>query len=494
MKRVMRASRKPLHNEKGYTLIIVLLVITLLLAFAATFMATSMNHSVQERTVESGNLSVAAAEMGIQYETAHFGDDFNQLLDEINLETTIKINKLRECIQPPIGTECDSEQDRKNYESRIESEIRALFFEKVFDLIGTYKTNSSSINMKKEFPGKAGFYIENVTSNLSSNLPVSNLKEIEMNLTVKGEADERTSTLMATVIFPVPDRFLNPDEAEKVQTNFVEVSEDITYEDIFNLQAPTISCSTLIDSVKSGTAVAPYKCKADGALSGIVEKIKTAGLDPKDFTVFTSNFVRDVCGLKCGNLNNLDFSGANLVVNSSDIEAFNNMNNLVNGNLIINGTLSVGNNLNNLGKNGVKQNVIVKGLNVDNNIKNMSYTNLLVLGNQDGTLADLKWGNHFDVDIYSRLCIDIDRIKSEDLTRLSKEANFKDSGSLIYYSKDPNKTFRLVQNNDYYVVRAPSYASFLEKCGVTLKKTVTRPVDMSVPSVIDANYDIQVDY
>ncbi|EMR05200.1 hypothetical protein C772_02872 [Bhargavaea cecembensis DSE10] len=489
-----RTAQNPLRDENGYTLIIVLLVITLLLAFAATFMATSMNHSFQERTVESGNQSVAAAEMGIQYETAHFEEDFNQLLDDINLETQIRINKLRECIQPPIGEDCDSEQDRQAYESRIESDMRALFFEKVYALINAYKDDTSTINLKKEFAGQAGFYIENVTSNLSSDLPVANLKEIEMNMTVKGEADERTSTLMATVIFPVPERFLNPDEAEKVQTTFVEVNEDMSYEDIFNPQAPTISCSTLIDNVKSGTATAPYKCKADDSLNDIVDKIDSSGQDPRDFTVFTSNFVQDVCESKCNNLNNMNFSGVNVVVDSREVEAFNNMNNLVNANLIINGTLSVGNNLNNLGKNGVKQTLIVKGLNVDNNIQNMSYTNLLVLGNPDGSQADLKWGNHFDVDIYSRLCIDIDRIKSEDLIRLSKDANFTDSGSLIYYSRDPNKTFRLQQNNDYYVVRAPSYASFLEKCGVTQKKTVTRPVDMSVPSVLDPNYDIQVDY
>lgn len=488
-----RTAPKPLHNENGYTLIIVLLVITLLLAFAATFLATSMNHSVQERTIESGNQSVAVAEMGIQYETTHFEEDFNHLLDEINLETQIRINELRNCIQTPIGAECDSEQDRHAYESRIESDMRTLFFQKVFTLINTYKGDASSNDLKKEFVGQAGFYIENVTSNINSPLPKADLTEIEMNMTVKGESDERTSTLMATVIFPIPEQFLNPDEAEKVQTTFVEVSEDMSYEDIFNPQVPTISCSTLINNVKSGAA-APYKCKVDDSMNDILDKIESAGLDPRDFTVFTSDFVKDVCGSKCNNLNNIDFSGVNIVVDSSEIAAFNNMNNLVNANLIINGTLSVGNNLNNLGKNGVKQTLIVKGLNVDNNIKNMSYTNLLVLGNPDGTLADLKWGNHFDVDIYSRLCIDIDRIKSADLTRLSRDANFTDSGSLIYYSKDPNKTFRLQRNNDYYVVRAPSYASFLEKCGVTQKKTVTRPVDMSVPSVLNPNYDIQVDY
>lgn len=510
-----------LKNQQGYALLIVLLIVVLFLSMAATFIAGSLNHAKQEQTVDVTNHAVAAAEMGTLYFTSDFERELKMLKQEMGDQTQLKLNVLIDCIKYPLGSACDTEAERVQWENKIDNEMKSLYIERImakveelnqqigiksvpfsaeqidYSILGM---NATQMNAGKEDVASASVTDKEVTS-------------IEIEMEVQGASEDILRQLVATFYVSIPDSFLNADESIKVDTILITNDEDLTYEKIFTLVPPTKSCTALIEEVINNTATAPYECAAASgeSLSNLIQSIKSKNLDPTDFRVYTNDFKDYVCD---GNCNNLNFEGISLVVQENDAAASNNMNNLINANLIINGKLDAGNNLINLGKNGVKQTIIVKELTVDVNIKNMYYTNFLILGyNQpveNPKVAHIEWKNHIEISNYSRLCIDIDRIDSADLKRLGQEIEFSESGALSYFTTDPNKKFELKTTanadrtvningvihkmTDVYVQREDTYTTFLENCGVVLKNTSTLPLDVSVPNPIDTDIDLEIEY
>ncbi|MBZ5201207.1 hypothetical protein HU147_08275 [Planomicrobium chinense] len=511
---------KYIKNKHGYALVIVLLVIVLFLGISATFIAGSLNHAAQEKTVDTSNHAVAAAEMGTLYFTSDFERELKIIKQEVSEQTQLKLNELIDCIKAPMGTACDTPQKRTAWEQKIDGEMRTLYINEVLAKVNAL--NSLTAQSDPFSTGQIDYSVQSAvaTNRNADKLDVNDssvadkkVKSIEVKLDVIGTAESINKDLTATFDINVPDTFLNADEALKVDTILIQLDEDLTYEKIFTLNPPTKSCATLLAEVKANTAAAPYECvsKTGEKLNAFITDIKAAHLDPKDFRVYTTDFTGYVCTTNC---NNLDFQGISIVVQEGDANAFNNMNNLVNANLIINGKLDAGNNLINLGKNGVKQTIIVKELSVDVNIKNLYYTNFLVLGYEnpvtESEKASIDWKNHIEVSNFSHFCIDIDRISQTDLDRLSKEIEFSEGGKLSYYSKDPSKTFTLKNPNGtprttkvdnqtrdmtaLYVVREDTYSTFLKNCGVTLKNTKTVTTDVSVPNPINTDFDFEVEY
>lgn len=512
---------KHLKNQQGYALLIVLLIVVLFLSISATFIAGSMNHAKQEQTIDVSNHAVAAAEMGTLYFTSDFERELKMLKKEMSDQTQIKLNALIECIKYPLGTACDTELERDQWENRIDDEMKTLYIERIMakvqelhDRIGVktvpfsadqidysvFDVTATKMNVDRKDVSLATVFDKKISS-------------IEIEMEVEGSSDEVLKNLVATFYVKIPESFLNAEESIKVDTILVTIDEDLTYEKIFTLNPSTQSCADLLQSVVDNRATAPYECAAASGenLNDFIQDIKSLNLDPADFRVYTNDFKSYVCD---GNCNNLNFEGINLVVQEGDAAAFNNMNNLINANLIINGKLDAGNNLINLGKNGVKQTIIVKELTVDVNIKNMYYTNFLILGyntaEETSKIANIEWKNHIEISNYSRLCLDIDRIDSEDLKRLAQEIEFSESGALSYFSTDKNKVFELKTSNnvdrtvtidkvthkmtDLYVQREDTYSTFLENCGVALKNTSTLPLDVSVPNPIDTEIDLEIEY
>ena len=491
--------KQQLQNQQGYALLVVLLMLVLFMSISAAFIAGSLNNAQQEETIDASNQSVAAAEMGVTYYTSEFELEVGLVKQRVVEETQLQLNELKRCIEQSTGpgAACDTEEERTAWEERIDAEMKKLYLREIEAEIADIERIAANPDDHTTFPFSEGDISYAITSvdrtgfNTAVDDPQN--KVIRMEVEGNSEGSRKQLTLAYTII--VPDSFLDREEALKINMNVV-VERDIRYEDIFDLTVPDAECSVLLTE-EEGASV-PYDCQlaAGDDLMSFIEEIQRAGLDPADFRVFTDNFKSDVCDQNC---NSLNFEGISVVVQPGDNTAANNMNNLVNGNLIFNGVLDIGNNLINLGKNGVKQNIIVKELDVDNNIKNMYYTNFLVLGKNDGMKdARLRFGNNFQIDNYSRLCIDIDRILQSDLDRLAAEIEFSNSGSLIYYSSEGN-LFKLTGSNgerrtDLYVTRMSDYSTFLENCGVTMKDTETVTTELAVPNVINTDFDIEVEY
>jgi hypothetical protein len=508
---------KHLKNQQGYALLIVLLIIVLFLSISATFMAGSLSNAKQEKTVDTTNQSVASAEMGVRYYTADFKRELELIKLDVSKQTQLEINDLIACIQPPRETRCDSDAKIDIIEAKIDKDMRALYIQKILAKVSELNALAAGAPVKPFTAEQISYAVSSAAgATLDSTGTVTTdpdaVKKIKVDLVAAGTSDAVSKELKALFNIQVPDTFLNPSEALTIETVVNTTNNNVTYTDIFDNAEPTISCAALLTELTRPLTegeVRPspiYECKlaAGETLMNFIDSLKAKGLDPKDFKVFTDDFKSNVCPTSC---NQLDLDGLTLVVDSTDQEAFNNMNNLVDANLIVNGQLGAGNNLINLGKNGSKQIIIVKELDVGSNIQNLYYTNLLVLGKTGTTESDssLKWGSNFEIDNYSKLCIDIDRILPADLKRLSEEVKFSNSGSMIYYSKDASKNFVLQSKdgNNYvndparttqFVQRMSDYTTFLAACDVTLSETIIDSTEVAVPNVLEPDFDFEVEY
>ncbi|TWT26275.1 hypothetical protein [Planomicrobium sp. CPCC 101110] len=513
---------KQSNNQNGYALLIVLLMIVLFLGLSATFMAGSLNNATQEQTVDTTNQSVASAEMGVNYFTSDFQRELEIIKTDISETTQLAINDLIACIKPPKEPRCDSDLKIQAIEDKIDSDMRALYIQKIHTKISNLNTLAgnqivpySDGHVSYAIKSAAGTKLNEAGQNVDdASVSDKKTRTVRVDLGIAGTSKAATKNLNVSFKVEVPESFLDEEEPFIVETKKPSTKEDVKYADVFDTAPPAKMCMDMLAEVKAGTALTPlYKCKLaeNQKLDAFVASIISSNLNPADFKVYTDSFSKNVCTTTC---NSLDFKGISLVVAPSDTDAFNNMNNLVNANLMVNGKLTVGSNLINLGKNGTKQTIIVKELNVDNNIQNMYYTNFLVLGKevpegQPEAVSELKWGQNFEVDNHSRLCIDIDRILPSDLTRLAKEVKFTNSGSLIYFTKDPNKKFVLLSANGinstedaertklYVHKMSPpteSYTTFLAACGVTISKTITESTEVAVPSVLKPSFEFDVEY
>lgn len=370
---------KQSNNQNGYALLVVLLMIVLFLGISATFMAGSLNNATQEQTVDTTNQSVASAEMGVNYFTSDFQRELEIIKADISETTQLAINDLIACIKPPKEPRCDSDVEIQAIEDKIDSDMRTLYIQKIYAKISNLNTLAgnqivpySDGKISYSIKSAAGTKLNAAGQNVDdSSVSDKKARTVRVDLGIAGTSKATIKNLNVFFKVEVPESFLDEDEPFIVETKKPSTKEDVKYADVFDTAPPTKMCTDMLAEVKAGTTLNPlYKCKLANTqkLDAFVAAIISANLNPADFNVYTDSFSNNVCTTTC---NSLDFKGINLVVSHSDTDAFNNMNNLVNANLMVNGKLAVGGNLVNLGKNGTKQTIVVKELNVDNNIQNM---------------------------------------------------------------------------------------------------------------------------
>ncbi|BAQ11592.1 hypothetical protein OXB_3123 [Bacillus sp. OxB-1] len=82
------------RGENGYALIIVLLLIVFISIVSAVFMRGSLSNAKQEAVVDSNNLAIVAAEMGIEYYRNNLLNAFNNNINDYLMETQAEIEHL----------------------------------------------------------------------------------------------------------------------------------------------------------------------------------------------------------------------------------------------------------------------------------------------------------------------------------------------------------------------------------------------------------------
>lgn len=81
-----------IRNEKGYTLLVVLLVVTFIMIISASFVTASVSNAKQEKIVDTNNLAVVAAEMGVDYYKTAMLNTFINKRNELIISAQLKVN------------------------------------------------------------------------------------------------------------------------------------------------------------------------------------------------------------------------------------------------------------------------------------------------------------------------------------------------------------------------------------------------------------------
>lgn len=464
-------------NENGYALLIVLLMVVLFLSISATFIAGSLNHAKQEKTVDTSNQAVASAEMGVVYYT----EDFKRTLEIVRSELVREMQDELDVIDTCNG--CDSAFLKTQLDHKIRTEYIASIKEKVIHM----DTNEALYLKNTSDDGSMNYTIESANA-----VEKSEAIEITLNLKGKAEQGDSNSESQLSVIFDV-----------EIPDSFLLTSNHINYDDVYRA-TPAMTCNELFIGDKYKTVSKPYECKLGNyqKLEDLITKIKSAPyrLDPVDFRVYTDKYLENVCNPRGGssNCNNNDFQGISVVVNASGATTAN-MNGLTNFKLYVSGKLIVDGNLNNADRNIM----VLKELVTRNNIQNLEQTTLVVLGYEGvPNAASFEVGNNISMTGNSRICIDIDLIKQTDLTQLKSQIRIDSTSSLIYYTttQDPShenfkvtpseqKTFSLTNTSSNSRVKVePNYSNFLKMCGVSVTGSHT------VPNVFDSGFEFDVEY
>lgn len=463
---------KHLNNERGYALVIVMLLVVLFLGFFATFLAGSLNHVSQERTVDTSNQSVAAAEMGVLYYTASFEKELELELLEIQKEVNERLEILKQC------DTCNFEGDLKKLNIEKKEDFKNAVVQKVMDL-NLPEEAEDDFKRVISVDGGTSYTIESATAEVASD----NTK-IRVDLQLEGIAKqgETKSQKILDVFFNilVPDSFLTK-------------STQIIYDDIYK-NPPTISCTEFLSAKKylEEGIVPYYECTLgnDKKLADLLTDIKAYphNLNPQDFLVYTDEYLENVCDPngnskkeENANCNSKDFEGISIMVYGEEDTVTKNMNGLEDIKIYIDGQLSV-KNLNNT-SNAV---LVLKELVVDNNSQNIENSTIVVLGLDDASsLAELKVDNNITLKTNAKFCLDADRIIQSDIKTFESKININD-GSWLYYYTSPSSDKKYFLTNPR-AEKITDYSKFLSLCNVSVNGS-------PIANDIDPGFDFEVEY
>ncbi|MFP3323717.1 hypothetical protein R0K05_11535 [Planococcus sp. SIMBA_160] len=460
------------NNERGYALVIVMLLVVLFLGFFATFLAGSLNHVTQERTVDTSNQSVAAAEMGVLYYTANFEKELELELLEIQQEVNERLEILKKC------KTCNFEEDLKKLNIEKKEEYKNAVVQKVMDL---NLPEGAEDNFKREISvdGDTAYTIESASAEIASD----NTKiRVELQLEGIAKQGDAESEKILDVFFNiiVPDSFLTK-------------STQIIYDDIYKTP-PTISCAEFLNTKKYlGEGIVPYyECTLgdNKKLAGLLVEIKAHphNLNPQDFLVYTDKYLENVCDPngnskkeENANCNSKDFEGISIMVYGEEDTVTKNMNGLEDIKIYIDGQLSV-KNLNNT-SNAV---LVLKELVVDNNSQNIENSTIVVLGlDEASSLAELKVDNNITLKTNAKFCLDADRIIQSDIKTFESKININEGSWLYYYTSPSSNKGHFLTNPR--AKKITDYSEFLSLCNVSVNGSPTA-------NDIDPGFDFEVEY
>lgn len=463
---------KQFKNEQGYALVVVLLLVVLFLGFFATFLAGSLNHITQERTVDTSNQSVAAAEMGVLYYTASFEKELELELLEIQKEINERLEILKQC------ETCNFEEDLRQLNIEKKEDFKEAVVKKVDDL-NLPEGSEDDFKRVVSVDGETAYTIESATAEVATDNT-----EIRVDLKLEGVAKqgEAEAEKILDVFFNinVPDSFLTK-------------STQIIYDDIYK-NPPAISCAEFLSAKKyDAEGIEPYyECNLgeNEKLADFLTDLKgyPHNLNPQDFLVYTDKYLENVCDPngnskkeENANCNSKDFEGISIMVYGEEDTVTKNMNGLEDIKIYVDGQLSV-QNLNNT-SNAV---LVLKELVVDNNSQNIENSTIVVLGLDDASaLAELKVDNNITLKTNAKFCLDADRIIQDDIETFENKITIND-GSVLYYYTSPSS------NKNYFLSnprakKITNYSEFLSLCNVSVNGS-------PIANEIDPGFDFEVEY
>src|SRR5690606_641262 len=167
---------KYMKSQDGYALVIVLLIVVLFLGISATFIAGSLNHSKQEKKVDTSNQAVASAEMGVVFYTEDFERSLELIRDKLVRDMQLKLDQISIC------TNCDKTALKSSLDAATKAEY-----------ISSIKTKVAHMDANDAFYLKNASADGNLNYTIDSAQAVEKPSAVEITLKLKGNAKQGDS-------------------------------------------------------------------------------------------------------------------------------------------------------------------------------------------------------------------------------------------------------------------------------------------------------------
>jgi len=340
------------ENEQGYAMVLVLMLIVVITISSAVFMRASISNAKQEQIVDENNLSVVAAEMGVDYYKTAIVNEFNNKKHDLKVLAQDEINNMVNSLEYKEKSDNDIwvESKLENIRQKLIIELES-HFDEVVGSFSVEKTIDKTVKFNKKGVIEAGEIADGVI--------VEGI--------VTGHSGTYTKDLDFDITFKVPELKINGTGSGGVG--------DGGALNMHKLYPDDSSLPICLDT--------PIK---DKACKDVGDKITLQEIIVKTDVYFPNKHTAN-------NPNNHDYKGSSIYFKNG-LTINNNMNKTKNVNLYIDGTLLVNGNINGLSK----TKLIVNGsMTVNNNMK-IENSNFMIRG-------ALKVGNNFEVGKNSKVCI-----------------------------------------------------------------------------------------
>ncbi|MDX1700672.1 MAG: hypothetical protein R3250_08650, partial [Melioribacteraceae bacterium] len=328
-----------LHNQKGYALLLVLLMITLFIGVAALITSASFSHSKQERTVDTQIQVVVAAEMGVKFYSTEIQTIAGEIRRSIMIDTVqplldsyeIQYNSCNE--SGFLNTGCDNYKSLSRFVDYVNTLGTALFVSDLEERVGNL-VDSNDITQQ------LGFDLLEMNPTVNENNKIIIIVEGNRNDTSN---DGKIINSELTINIP---NFLTTHQ------NLNESTSDVAQWNAMLLTAPFAEQSCYPGNMLT----APYICNmGNKSLQEIINSGASQEILNQLIVINSTN--SDLCS-KSGNCG-IDMQGIT-VYNQTSVNLGQNFNNTSNGTFYNYGNFFVDNNLQNLDANIVTTSIDVK--------------------------------------------------------------------------------------------------------------------------------------
>lgn len=477
-----------LKEERGYTLVIALLLIVLFLSMSAVFIQASLSHAKQEQTVDQGNLAVTAAEMGVEKYTKEAEKAFANTYTLINAEAQKKKALLEVQVKNyPAHAQLNPNCTKAKYTvmqewincniAEYDKELRAQFLSEM-------KNQLALSNMTEE---KVSDTLSHIMSSPSLQPVLAANNIIELDLEVQGKKKEvsqvsaattpveKVKSLSTKLKFPeVP--FFDTSAVSEVEVKWDQPIKDVTNFFPQLLEKPLGKCPDIKD-----IKIDMPPCEYTDILS--TEYLKAL----KDAKVGSSFFIK-VNGYK-DQLNNINAYGVPIFSVDGTITSIPNINQTDYFTLYYKGTLD----LKNANKHANK-NFIVAEMVTFHTSQDLVENTIIIVGN---TARIAYKPDKLTINNGSKLCINLDGITPDPVdlftTIDTKKSNLdvQGTGKIYLFSKTATPTVNPTLEKVVYFNDA---TKFLETCGVSINYNVEGKEKFSLPLLIsDLKWDLEMD-
>lgn len=473
-----------MQDERGYTLVIVLLIIVLFLGVASMFIKASIGHAKQEKKIDSSNTAVAAAEMGVEYYSTYLEFETKKVLDEFDKEVSKKIIELQGRAgviinQVTTGLPQDNSlislgcggtltQDKLQAWINCETELLKIsFINEFIDEMGIiYSTISADsptiVNESTEY-------------RLSNKSKVENYDNIVFDLEIRGKNDSSNKFLNAKLTTHVPS-FISGDKKIPIKNDYTD--KEVTD---FILSPPVANppnCPPNASDFAGGTC---------NYIGHNLEDYLNALPNPAGTSLKVDDFCKAVENKDNCNFNSFEGNEGTPLYLSGDMNG-GNSNKLSKMNIYSNGKFTIHN------FNSTSKNIIVtRSLEMHNGKMENSVIAVLGYDNKSGTINWKKEGNqNLIVGENSKLCINlegIDLVNSNSFNDSSLQTN--GNGKIIFYpSRTDLDKLPAESTANKKVQYISDYLLFLETCSVNLNNI---PAEFKLNGSIESDTDIEID-